>query len=83
MEVSRYYPEFPECQEIKRMYKQWIAGPFLRFFEWAWVRGYHTSDQLRDTYHVSTWIHLPHMEEYKYIPGISVRDEFFQVVNYR
>ena len=27
-EVSRYYPEFPECQEIKRMRKQWIPGPF-------------------------------------------------------
>ena len=25
--------------EIKRMRKQWIPGPFLRFFEWAWVRG--------------------------------------------
>ena len=22
------------------MRKQWIPGPFLRFFEWAWVRGY-------------------------------------------
>ena len=39
-EVLRHYPEFPECREIKRMRKQWIPGPFLRFFEWAWVRGY-------------------------------------------
>ena len=30
-EVSRYYPEFPECQEIKRMCKQWIPGPFSDF----------------------------------------------------
>ena len=22
------------------MREQWIPGPFLRFFEWAWVRGY-------------------------------------------
>ena len=22
---------------IKRMRKQWIPGPFLRFFKWAWV----------------------------------------------
>jgi len=22
------------------MHEQWIPGPFLRVFEWAWVRGY-------------------------------------------
>ena len=32
-EVTLYYPEFPECQEIKCMRKQWIPGPLLRFFE--------------------------------------------------
>ena len=26
-EVTRYYPVFPECREIKRMRKQWIPGP--------------------------------------------------------
>ena len=31
MEVLRYYLEFPECREIKRMCKQWILGPFLDF----------------------------------------------------
>ena len=25
---------------IKRMRKQRIPGPFLQFFEWAWVQGY-------------------------------------------
>ena len=28
MEVLRYYLEFPECQEIKCMRKQWIPGSF-------------------------------------------------------
>ena len=37
---TRYYPEFPECREIKRMRKQWIPGPLLRFFERALGRGY-------------------------------------------
>ena len=27
-----------ECQKIKHIREQWISGPFLRFFEWAWVR---------------------------------------------
>ena len=27
-EMLRYFPEFPECQEIKRMRTQWIPGPF-------------------------------------------------------
>ena len=25
------------------MREQWIPGPILRFFEWAWVRGYEQS----------------------------------------
>ena len=30
-----HYPEFPKCWEIKHMCKEWIPGPFLRFFEQA------------------------------------------------
>ena len=30
-EVTRYYSEFPECQEIKCMHNQWMPGPLLRF----------------------------------------------------
>ena len=37
--MTRAYPGFPECREIKHMRKQWIPGalfPLLR----AWVQGY-------------------------------------------
>ena len=36
VEVTRYYLKLLECQEIKRMHKQWIPGPFFRFFKRAW-----------------------------------------------
>ena len=52
-EVSRYYPEFPECWEIKRMRKQWIPGPFLRFFERAWVRGYKRACEISSINHAN------------------------------
>jgi len=42
MEVTQYYLKFPECQEIKRMRKQWKQGPFLRFFKRAWEWGCET-----------------------------------------
>ena len=28
-EVTRYYPKFRECQEIKCMHRQWIPSPFI------------------------------------------------------
>ena len=31
MEITWYYPELPECQEIKRMCKPRISGPFTDF----------------------------------------------------
>ena len=41
------------------MRKQWIPGPFLRFFEWAWVRSYDSCSVLSATLQSSAFFVVP------------------------
>ena len=43
---------------INHMCEQWILGPFLRFFEWVWVRGYFVCLLGTLIYIVMTFTHI-------------------------
>ena len=62
-----YDPCYTNHNTVANVHKQWIPGPFLRFFEWAWVRGYHV-----------TWLKTQ-IFEYNYL-GMKL---LFNIANFR